>query len=99
MPIRWRTRQYERTCDDCGHTWRVPRQFAKHLKPLRLRPMASGRGPLGPDAADALIRQGGTPYADAADIQAYDERAEEFEAYRTCPKCSSQHYSQRPIRS
>ena len=28
MPIRWRTREYERTCDDCGHVWRVPRWAA-----------------------------------------------------------------------
>jgi hypothetical protein len=40
-----------------------------------------------------------SPYVDAADAEAYDRRVEVFEAYRVCPKCSSQHYSQRPVRS
>jgi hypothetical protein len=80
MHIPGRTEEYERTCDDCGTSWRVPRQFAKHVKPLPLRGVR-------------------TPYVDPADVQVYDRRAEEFEAYRVCPKCSSQHYAQRPVRS
>jgi hypothetical protein len=80
MHIPGLAQEYERTCDDCGHTWRVPRQLAKHVKPL---PLHGGR----------------VPYVDAADVPAYDRRVELFEAYRTCPKCSSEHYSQRPIRS
>jgi hypothetical protein len=82
----WPARQYERTCADCGHSWHVPRQFAKHVKPLRLSHMGTGRG-------------GVVPYVEPADVQAYDRRVEEFKVYRTCPKCSSQHYSQRPVRS
>lgn len=80
MHIPGRTEEYERTCDDCGQTWRVPREFAKHVKPLPLRGI---RG----------------QYVDPADVQAHEEWTEAFEAYRMCPKCSSQHYSQRPIRS
>jgi hypothetical protein len=83
MRIPGRTEEYERICDDCHTSWRVPRQFAKHVKPLPLRG-GFGRA---------------MPYVDPADVQAYDRRAEEFEAYRVCPKCSSQHYTQRPVRS
>ena len=83
MHIPGRTEEYERTCDDCGTSWRVPRQFAKHVKPLPLR---GGYGHT-------------MPHVDPADVPAYDRRVEEFEAYRVCPKCSSQHYSQRPVRS
>ena len=82
MHLPWPARQYERTCADCGNCWRVPRQLAKHVKPLPLRGGYRGM-----------------PYVDAADVPAYDRRVEAFEAYRSCPKCRSQHYSQRPVRS
>jgi hypothetical protein len=29
MHLPWLAQQYQRTCADCGHTWRVPRQFAR----------------------------------------------------------------------
>ena len=90
MHIPGRTEEYERTCDDCGTSWRVPRQFAKHVKPLPLSHRGGGIGRFGGP---------GMPYVEPADVQAYDRRVEEFKAYRVCPKCSSQHYSQRPVRS
>jgi hypothetical protein len=85
MHIPGRTDEYERTCDDCGTSWRVPRHLAKHVKPLPVSHEDYGRGV-------------GMPYVDPADVQEYDRRVELFEAYRVCPKCSSQHYSQRPVR-
>jgi hypothetical protein len=52
MPIRWRTREYERTCDDCGHVWRVPRWAAPPLY-VQGRPVSGGceRGVPPPAAA------------------------------------------------
>jgi len=91
MHLPWLARQYERTCADCGHSWLVPRQFVR-VKPLPVRPYAGG-------GQGALIRQGGTTYADAADIQAYERRAEEAKVYRKCPECRSEHYTERPVRS
>jgi len=85
--IPWPARQYERTCADCGYCWRVPRQLARHVNPPRLSHTGGGRG------------VPGIGYVDAHDAQAFDKRAEESEAYRTCAKCSSHHYSQRPVRS
>ena len=28
MRIPWLTQEYERTCDNCGHVWRVPKGIA-----------------------------------------------------------------------
>lgn len=39
MRIPWLAREYERTCDECGHSWRVPR-WAVH-PPMQGLPMAS----------------------------------------------------------
>lgn len=37
MRIPWLTREYERTCDDCGYLWRVPKDFAHpHMQGLPL---------------------------------------------------------------
>jgi hypothetical protein len=30
MRLPWQAREYERTCADCGYSWRVPRAFARH---------------------------------------------------------------------
>ena len=40
MRVPWRAREYERTCADCGHVWRVPRWAAHpHMQGL---PMSAG---------------------------------------------------------
>jgi hypothetical protein len=96
MHVPWPARQYERTCADRGCSWRVPRQFArKHIQALR--PRNAGHGVLA--SPDAMIGPDASIYKDEADLQVHDRRVETIEAYRTCPKCSSQHFSQRPVRS
>lgn len=88
MRIRWRTRQYERTCDDCGHAWRVPR-WAAH-PPTQGRPV-SGRceGGVPPPMAAGGI--GETAVAATAHL------AERTTAFRRCRECGSEHYKQRSI--
>jgi hypothetical protein len=55
MHIPGRTEEYERTCDDCGTSWRVPRQFAKHVKSLLTN---RGTGPyVDPVAAQAYDKR------------------------------------------
>jgi hypothetical protein len=80
--------EYERTCEDCGQTWRVPRWAAyPHMQGL---PMGGSGGRVGTGMAAA--------YADGV-VEANAERAERAAALRNCPKCESDHYKQRPIRS
>ena len=91
MRISWRANEYERTCADCGYTWRVPRS-AVH-KPIsgfslapRGRPVSLGRlNPVVPDSEP--------------EIAASEEISEVAAAYAQRPRCSSEHYTQRPVRS
>jgi len=89
MPIRWRTREYERTCDDCGHVWRVPRWAAPPLH-VRGRPVSEGcEGGVPPPAAAVIADPAVAATAQLA------ERAAAF--FRRCRECGSQHYKQRFI--
>lgn len=84
MRIPWLTREYERTCDDCVCVWRVPKGIAHpHMQGL---PM-SGSG-----SRDVTARANAVAEANA-------ELAERAVAFRRCPKCDSDHYKQRSIRS
>lgn len=77
--------QYERTCEDCGQVWRVTRAVA-HPRMQGL-PMTGSRGP---DSAAARAE---------AIAEANAKLAERAAATRRCPKCESDHYKQRAIRS
>ena len=84
MHIPGLAREYERTCEDCGHTWRVPTWAAHpHMKGLPL-----GRVGIGSAAAAA----GPVVEANAA-------MAEKVAVFKVCPECSSERYKQRAIRS
>ncbi len=90
MRIPWRRREYERTCDDCGTSWRVPKAIAHpRLEGLPMR----GSGMTVVTRADAVVEA-----ADAV-VEANAELAERAAAFRRCPKCESDHYKQRSIRS
>jgi hypothetical protein len=88
--FRWRAREHERTCTDCGYAWRVPRTAAR--KPIAGFSMAPrGRG----------VRLGGiNPVASASEPEIAASRAisEEAAAFGQCPKCGSDRFSQRPAR-
>jgi predicted nucleic-acid-binding Zn-ribbon protein len=86
MHLPWSAQQYERTCADCGYSWRVPREFARK-RVLSVYGATSG------------IRGRGSGPAAKADLQAGYAVAERAASFRTCPKCSSEQYSQRPVRS
>jgi hypothetical protein len=89
MPIRWRTLEYERTCADCGHVWRVPRWAAPPLY-VRGRPVSGGCEEGVPPPAAAVMAD---PAAAATAQLA--ERAAVF--FRRCRHCGSERYKQRSI--
>ncbi len=98
MHVPWPAQEYERTCEDCGHTWRVPRWAAHpHRRGL---PMTGGTSIVG----GATPRSGGgrvvhtAAQADSA-AAANEELAEAAAGLRRCPGCDSERYKQRPIRS
>jgi len=77
-------KEYERTCDDCGHVWRVTKAIAHpHMQGL----------------PGMLRGANASPQATNAVVSANAELAERAAASRRGPKCESDHYQQRSIRS
>jgi hypothetical protein len=91
MGIRLRAAEYERTCTECGYTWRVPRAIARRgihgmsamtfVGATRER----GFGQAGGRGLNSL----------AGDIAA---RAETMEGFRICSKCGIDKFTQLPVR-
>ena len=92
MHLPWLARQYERTCADCGSCWLVPREFA------RKRILSVAGGTSGPHLG-YQGKYGSTNGPAAADIQAAGVMAGRAAVLQRCPKCGSEHYSQRSVRS
>jgi predicted nucleic-acid-binding Zn-ribbon protein len=81
-------REWERTCSECGYTWRVPRSIARRgirgMSAITVRGATAGRM-TGTSDVGAL----------SADIEA---RADLMEGFRTCAKCGADDFTQRPCR-
>jgi len=81
-------REWERTCSECGYTWRVPRSIAR-------------RGIRG---MSAITVRGATtgPFHDTRNVGALgasiETRAELMEGFRICAKCGADDFTQRPCR-
>lgn len=86
MRLPWRGREYERTCDDCGYTWRVPRKFGRRrVKSISGISVGGRRGAF--DKAELN-----------SEIQSSMALGEQAETFRECPKCGSVHHVQRLVR-
>ena len=82
-------REWERTCSECGYTWRVPRSIARRgirgMSAMTVRGETAGGGRRNPRAFGALH----------AEIEA---RADLMEGFRVCAKCGADDFTQRPCR-
>jgi hypothetical protein len=94
VPIKWFAREYERTCANCGYSWRVPRSIAR-----RGIPRMSGWRVSGGAFPGGFGRPGGPGFAEArSDISSRAEQAEQMEGFRICAKCGVDKFTQRPVR-
>jgi len=86
--IRFFASEYERTCRECGYTWRVPRSIAR--RGIRGMSAMTVRGA----TADLPFTTPVTSTPLKADIEA---RAEQMEGLRVCAKCGADDFTQRPV--
>jgi predicted heme/steroid binding protein len=80
-------REWERTCTECGYTWRLPRSIARR----GIRGM-SGVTMRGNVDAVRYSPRGGSDYQGGIGA-----RADLMEGFRTCAKCGADHFTQRPV--
>jgi predicted nucleic-acid-binding Zn-ribbon protein len=83
-------REWERTCSECGYTWRLPRSIARRgirgMSAFTVRGATATAGPMQDTSNISAL---------SADIEA---RAELMEGYRVCAKCGADDFTQRPCR-
>jgi hypothetical protein len=103
MRISWGRREFERTCDECGTAWRVPKAIAKPKRGIPFRGNAAtigmssanpgqfGPGPVDIQGWDMVNRAERNLPGNAAAQQAAEDMGR-------CPGCGSEEYSQRPFR-
>ncbi len=83
--------EYERTCQECGYSWRVPRSIARR----RIRGISA-------ITVTGAAREGGFGQPGGpglSDLQrGIGARAETMEGYRICAKCGVDKFTQHPVR-
>ena len=91
MRVSWFASEYERTCGNCGYSWRVPRRIARR----RVRGI-SAMTVMGATREGGFGQPGGPGLANVQ--SSIGARAEAMESYRICAKCGVDNYTQRPVR-
>jgi hypothetical protein len=89
MRLPWRPDEYQRTCLGCGETWPVPRSAARRRKPISGYSVAPRGGPRG--------HRTDQDYS-VPELAGSEAISAEREAYRHCPRCGAEHYTQSPAR-
>jgi hypothetical protein len=88
VPLGLFAREWERTCTECGYTWRVPRSIAR-------------RGIRGMSAITVLGGAIGARQSPRGNVElpaGLAARADTMEAFRICARCGVDHFTQRPVR-
>ena len=90
VPFGFFAREWERTCLECGYTWRVPRSIARRgirgMSAMSTGGAFAGAGPGRISSNADAVRAG---------IAA---RADLMEGFQTCAKCGVDHFTQHPVR-
>jgi hypothetical protein len=87
MPFGWFAKSYERTCRECGYSWRVPRSAARRgIRGISTITVGASREAGFPGGAGLNELGGGI-----------SARAETMESYRICAKCGVDDFTQRPV--
>ncbi len=88
VPFGLFAREWERTCTECGYSWRVPRSIAR--RGIRGISAITARGiTAGPRMA---------PYGGGNLRAGIAARAEVMEGFQLCARCGVDHFTQRPVR-
>ncbi len=88
VPLGFFAREWERTCTECGYSWRVPRSIAR--RGIRGISAITARGTTaGPRMA---------PYGGNNLRGGIAARAEVMEGFQICARCGVDHFTQRPVR-
>ncbi|MGH3224302.1 MAG: hypothetical protein ACRDPY_37405 [Streptosporangiaceae bacterium] len=99
MRLFWLAAEYERTCSDCGWSWRVPRSAARR-RGRTPRSTAAGqpKSLLQTRAATGGTACMGKPArlrAEASPVIFASQAAGEL---RACPRCRGERFNQQPLR-
>lgn len=107
MRIPGMIRNYERSCDDCGYTWLVPRAIARPRKRFGTPSGYSISVAAGPGGVVSALRdraaleqvERNLASARAAAGRGGGTAGRVIEDFARCTQCGSEEYSQRPLRS
>ena len=91
MRIRLRAAEYERTCQECGYSWRVPRSIAR-----RGMRGVSAMSVMGATRERGFGQPGGFGLNNM--MSGISARAETMEGFRICSVCGVDKFTQRPFR-
>ena len=87
VPFGFLAREWERTCAECGCTWRVPRKIARR----------GIRGMSGLSVHGQTLSARSSNAALGSLRSGIGARAELMEGYQICAKCGVDDFTQRPV--
>ncbi len=86
-------REWVRTCNECGYSWRVPRKIARRgIRGMSAINFTGRIATAGYGGANRLPISTGQVHSDIG------ARAELMEGFRICARCGVDDFSQRPAR-